>query len=273
VKRGATFDMNGKVDVNVIVRLEKGARFVNSGSNIGNTTSQAVQLTLEGDATVTAGSNFGILGPSYADTLLELGSNTLTLDGAAGFWLSNTTITGDGTIFVEKGALQCARGDATGENCTLNIGASAELRIDGTMTLCVSNFYNGGCLANGNTFSGKSYGTLKVNGTLTPGNALTNLTLAAGATVKATGAAQVVSGTFAATGACTVDASEITRAQLLSAEGQRIAVLTVPTADKGGTWRVSNPPIAGCRAKWFNNDDGTSTLCLSRDDGLIIVFR
>ena len=273
VTSGATFDMNGIGDLNLVVRLEEGAHFVNNAANIGNTTSQAVRLALDGDATATAGKNFGLLAPALSDTFLELGSNTLTLDGTGGFWLCNTTITGDGTIAVESGTLQCARGDAIGENCTLNIGASAEFRIDGTKSLCVSNFCNGGKLQNGNVYGGTAYGTVVVNGTLTSGNALTNLTLTSGAAVKATGTVQVVSGTFTATGEYTVDASDITKAQLNAAEGQRVPVMTVPTADKGGVWSVANPLVPGCRAKWLDNGDGTSTLYVAKPTGLMVVFR
>ncbi len=276
VARGATFDVNGIRDVNISVELEEGAFFVNRGSAIDNYTSQTVSLALEGNATATAAKNFGILGPNFGATTVSLGSNTLTLDGAGGFWLCNTTITGDGTINVEKGTLQCARADSTGANCTLNIGASGELRIDGTKTLCVSNFYNGGTLYNGNNFSGTAYGTLLVNGTLTTGNAMTNITLAAGATVKATGAPQVVSGTFSASGTITVDASEID-AQTLKAAGETgIPVLTVPaTFNPSSVERnVANSVVNGVCAKWRIDEGGnTKTLYIARSSGLMVIIR
>jgi len=181
------------------------------------------------------------------------------------------TITGDGTINVNGGTFQCARANTTGANCTLNIGASGELRIDGTMTLCVSNFYNGGKLANGNNFSGTAYGTLLVNGSLTTGNAMTNITLAAGATVKATGTPQVVSGTFSASGTITIDASEITEAVL---KADKVPVLTVPSSfgTSSANWAVSNAPITDTRVKWMSDGD-TKTLYLAKPTGMILVFK
>ncbi len=273
VASGATFDANGVRNLTISVVLEDGAFFVNTGSAIGNTTYQTINVSLEGDATVTAGKNFGLMAPDWNQTGIALGSNTLTLNGTAGFWLVNTTITGDGTINVESGTLQCARADSAGANCTLNIGASGELRIDGTKTLCVSNFYNGGRLNNGTSDGGTAYGTLVVNGTLTPGNAMTNITLAAGATVKATGAPQVVSGTFSASGKITVDASEITKAQLDAGD---VAVLTVPAAfnPSGITWNVSGAPVADARTKWRTDEGGaTKTLYIGKPTGLMLIFR
>lgn len=272
VKDGATFDINGVGSLTTSVVLEEGAFFVNRGGGIGNTTAQTGQLTLDGDAAVTAGGNFGLLLPGYAATLLELGSNTLTFNGTAAFWLVETTITGDGTINVESGTLQCARANTTGANCTLNIGASGALRIDGTKTLCVSNFYNGGTLYNGNNYGGTAYGTLLVNGTLTPGNAMTNITLADGATVKATGTAQVVSETFSASGTITVDASEIDAETLQKGD---VAVLTVP-ADQvppNVEWPPYSP-IKNVRTKWMLDGDGkTKTLYFGKVIGLKLIIR
>ena len=276
VASGATFDINGVGSLTTSVVLEEGAFFVNRGGGIGNTTAQTGQLTLDGDAAVTAGGNYGLLLPGYAATLLELGSNTLTFNGTAAFWLVKTTITGDGTINVESGTLQCARANTTGANCTLNIGASGALRIDGTKTLCVSNFYNGGTLYNGNSYGGTAYGTLLVNGTLTPGNAMTNITLADGATVKATGTAQVVSETFSASGTITVDASDITAAALREADETGIDVLTVPsTFDHSSvTWNVRNATVKDVRAKWRVNEGGeTKTLYIARSSGLRVIIR
>ena len=133
--------------------------------------------------------------------------------------------------------------------------------------LTVKNFENGGsCI-----------GTKKltVKGMLTPGSAaIANLTLADGATVKATGTAQVVSTTFAASGKITVDASEID-AQTLKAAGETgIPVLTVPMAQvpSGVNWPVSSEPIRDTRVKWVTNGD-TKTLYLAKPNGLILVVR
>jgi T5SS/PEP-CTERM-associated repeat protein/autotransporter-associated beta strand protein len=270
VKSGAYFDMNGVGDNVVHVILEEGAHFVNTGAYIGNQTLQAKSITLEGNATVTATPYaFGLRSANgEAQTTLALGSNTLTLDGTSAFWLVGTTITGSGVINVANGTLQCVRYGASGEDCTVSVGENGTFRIEAGLTLTVKNFVNGGHI---NT---DGHGTLAVTGTFTPGSAAINkLTLASGATVKASSTtSQTVLETFSASGAYTIDASDITKAQLEEAEEQRIPVLTVPTENKGGTWTVSNPPVNGARAKWVNNGDGTSTLYIAKSTGLTVII-
>ena len=57
---GATFDANGVQNLTISVVLEDGAFFVNTGAAIGNTTYQTINVSLEGDATVTAGKKLAI---------------------------------------------------------------------------------------------------------------------------------------------------------------------------------------------------------------------
>lgn len=131
VASGATFDANGVRNLTTSVVLEDGAFFVNTGADIGNTTYQTINVSLEGDATVTAGKNFGLMAPDWNQTGIALGSNTLTLNGTAGFWLVNTTITGDGTINVESGTLQCARENTIGENLRDSFALEARKAVIG----------------------------------------------------------------------------------------------------------------------------------------------
>ena len=279
VKGGATFDLNGVGDVTVNVILEEGAFFVNTGSDIGTNTAQTVSITLEGNATVsTTSGDFGLIGPSFGETALYLGAYTLTISGSKTFRLCKTTITGAGTINVVGGTLTqrgTSSGDAgkqssTGADCTLVIGSGTTLTIGTCQTLTVKNFTNTG------TINTSQNGTLTVTGTLTPGNAIKNLTLANGSTVKATGTAQTVSTTFSATGAITVDASEIDAQDLKDAGETGIDVLTVPVAfnPSGVTWNVAGAAIAGTRAKW-RTDEGSSTkkLYIARPTGLMVIFR
>ena len=273
VKSGATFDMNGWGDTVVNVILEEGATFVNSRGNIPSNMRQTKSVTLEGDATATVSKNFGLIGSGHAETTLALGSNTLTINGTSGFWLCNTTIVGDGIIAVNGGTVQCVYsklGNVIGENCTLNIGEGGTLRIDNDVFLTVKNFYNRGTYY---VYPNYGLGMLEVTGTLTTGNQVTKLTLADGAKVKATGTAQTVSTTFAASGTITVDASEITKEQLNAGD---VAVLTVPAAfnHSGATWDVSGEQVAGTRTKWRTDAGGTTkTLYIARSSGLRVIIR
>ena len=40
---------------------------------------------------------------------------------------------------------------------------------------------------------------------------------------------------------------------------------------KGGTWTVANPPVAGARAKWFDNGNNTSTLYIVESTGVMVI--
>ena len=277
VKSGATFDMNGWGDTVVNVILEKGANFVNSRGNIPNNMKQTKSVTLEGDATATATKSFGLIGSGHGETALALGSNTLTLNGSDGFWLNNTTITGEGTIAVESGTLQCANRNSTGTDCTLNIGVDGTLRIDDNVSLTVKNFHNGGTVVAPFKEGANWYaqGTLEVTGTLTSGNSIPILTLANGATIKATGTAQVVSTTFSASGAIKVDASEICDA-VKSAEDQRIRVLTIPKTsykDEFKSWNIVPKDGPMLRLRWLPDGDDKMTLYVCRSIGTRIIVR
>ena len=264
VKSGAAYDLNGIYDITASVRLEEGGRMVNSGGNVDGDKMQTVQLILDGDAAVTTTGEFGLLAPRHNATRLDLGSHTLTLDGTSHFWLSNTTIVGDGEIVVSGGTL-VGRTTSSGADCTLTIGENGTLKIYSSRVLTVKNFFNGGTMYN-------DAGTLEVTGTLTPGNPLTKLTLADGATVKVTGVAnaQTVSSAFSASGTITVDASAITSADLR--EAGRVPVLTVPSSfdPSGATWNVYSPNTPKRRLSWETDAGGsTKTLYLCKASGLM----
>ena len=267
VVSGAKFDMNGVQDVTANIVLENGARFANTGAAIDHNKAQAVSLTLEGNATAAFSNNFGLIGPSHGETTLALGSNTLTLNGSKmNFWLDNTTITGDGTIYVEHGWLNPKTKASVGANCTLNIPSGGGLNLEADLT--VANFVN-------STKSGNIIGSsiLTVTGQLTPGSAaIPKLSLADGATVKATGTVQTVSTTFSASGTITIDASAITKEQLNTDE-TGVAVMTVPldAITSGVFWNVSG---LAARATWVPDEGGTTkTLRLFKPVGLMIIFK
>ena len=272
VASGATFDVNGKnyasdkyYGVTATVHLEEGANLANTQGHTGHNYNnfEIVRLVLDGDATVTATKDFGIVGINYSGARLELGSHTLTVTGGKEFLLHTTTVTGTGKVIVDSGTFT-TMGTSGGDDWTLETGEDATLTIGGS-SVAVGNFVNGGSVS-GNA-------TLTVNGTLTPGSAAINkLTLASGSTVKATGTAQVVNTTFAASGTVTIDASEITAETLRAGD---VAVLTVPAAfdPSGVTWNVTGAAIAGTREKWRTDaGNDTKTLYIARPSGLTVIF-
>ncbi len=277
VATGATFDLNGIKDLTVSVRLAESATLANYGAAIENKKMQTVQIILDGDATAAFSNDFGLLAPDYKETRLDLGSNTLTLDGAGEkFWLCNTTINGTGKILVVQGYLNCVTKDSKGENCTVVIDPGAALDLGANLT--VANFENN------SNYDVVGNSTLSVTGTFksnTDKN-IPKLTLADGATVKATGIAQMVSTTFSVSGggdmkpSIAIDASEITAAALREAGETGIDVLTVPaTFDHSSvTWNVTNAAVNSVRAKWRINEGGeTKTLYIARSSGLKVIIR
>lgn len=265
VKNGATFDFHasGGKGLNFSVVLEDGARFANSATDLHGA-SQATGLTLEGNATVVPYRNFGLFAPGYGKTTLDLGTYTLTVDSAGSFVLVNTTISGTGTILVKKGTLYATQRDSVGLDCTVSIGSEGGLNLGKNLT--VKDFVNNG------TISGSA--TLTVLGELAPGNEVPNLTLADGATIKASATqAQTVSTTFSASGTVTIDASGITKAQLDAGD---VPVLTVPFSfdTSSAKWNVTGAAIEGAREKWRTDAGGaTKTLYVGKPTGLTVVFR
>ncbi len=268
VKKGATFDIRGIKAFNFSVVLEEGSRFVNSSSDILNNNSQAMSLSLEGDATVTHYRTFGLRGPGYGETTLNLGTYTLTLDSNGGnrdFLLVNTTISGTGTLFVKNGTLYVTMSASVGEVCTVSIGSGAGLNLGQSLT--VGNFVNNGSI------SGDA--TLTVCGELTPGNAIKNLTLADGSVVKASATVtQTVSTAFSASGTIYIDASDITKAQLDAGD---VPVLTVPDTfnHSGVTWNITGAAIPNAATKWKTdpNDSSRKTLYIAQPTGLMVIVR
>jgi hypothetical protein len=228
-----------------------------------------MSLSLEGDATVTHYRTFGLRGPGHGETILNLGTYTLTLDSNGGnrdFLLDNTTISGTGTLFVKNGTLYVTMSASVGEVCTVSIGSGAGLNLGQSLT--VGNFVNNGSIS-GNA-------TLTVLGELAPGNPVPKLTLADGATIKATGTAQVVSTAFSASSTIMVDASVISAAALREAGETGVAVLTVPAESNPSDtkWVVSGAQVPDTRAKWRDDEGGTTkTLYVAKPSGLMVIIR
>ena len=167
VDEGAQFDMNGVPDVtmNVVIAGERAdddpalrGALVNRGGDIGTGKCQVIQLTLATNACVSGVSDYGLIGPGYNTTLLELGEWTMRLYTLKNFWLVNADITGTGTLAVDAGALTFLNKPSRGNDWTLEIGPNAQLVAN--QTFSVSNL----------VFRGQSGGgaIVTVFGTYTP---------------------------------------------------------------------------------------------------------
>lgn len=128
VADSAVFDINGAAGYKASISLASGATWTNTGADRDESKAQAYALSLSGDATVDAESQFGVLANGWGATTMDLGANTLTKIGASKFMLCNCTVSGSGTIAVEEGELYLYNGvtapDATfsvAENCTLKV--------------------------------------------------------------------------------------------------------------------------------------------------------
>ena len=269
--------VNGMYDVSAVenntasVRLAEGATIANGGERISPAVTQVPQLILDGDAQAKIFRSFGLTlnGP---ETRLDLGEHTLKIFGGGdtySFFLYSTTVSGTGKVFVESGKL-ATYGNTHGDSWSLEIGTSGYFVVGGTPsgnTLTVGDFVN-----NGTDVSESGAGALVVKGTLTPGNDIKRLTLADGATVKASVTKkQTVTTAFSASGTITVDASGITKEQL---DAGNVAVLTVPSSfnTSSVTWNVSGEQISGTRWKW-RTDGTTQTLYVGKPIGLMVIFR
>ncbi len=114
VKTGATLDVNGVTSGDMAQNnkliLEEGAVYTNTVRIDDSKMYPFYDLTLEGNATIDAGSvNNGLTRHYNRDTYVHLGANTLTKTGTNTFYMSATTIDGTGTIDVTEGVLSMAR--------------------------------------------------------------------------------------------------------------------------------------------------------------------
>lgn len=104
ITEGKTLDMNGVATESKSIILEAGSTLANTGGVVGEGLQQNNNVTLLGDATMDAQSQFGIIARGYADTRLDLGGHTLTKTGSGELMLYHTAITA-GTIDVQGGSI------------------------------------------------------------------------------------------------------------------------------------------------------------------------
>lgn len=139
VLSGASYDLNGIIDftphvvVNGRLREDYPALTNRSGTDIDQGKAQVPQITVASEAWVGGlTKSHGLLAPGYKATLLELGTNTMHIccgTNTVNFWMVNTTVTGSGSVKVDKGVLYFHNTATTGKDWTLEVGP------DGTANL------------------------------------------------------------------------------------------------------------------------------------------
>ncbi len=117
-----------------------GGTLTNTGTGMGSGKRQYVtHATLTADSTINAQNEFGITGSDYAATSLDLGEYTLEKTGTNTFWLSNSTVTGSGSIKVSQGTLAFQRGGTYAANLELAGGnVSGPLNLGGDVSVSAS---------------------------------------------------------------------------------------------------------------------------------------
>lgn len=178
VKPGATFDLGGALDLNATARLAgegvggRGA-LVNTGAAIGTGKSQLTQIIVAEDALVGGTAEFGLLGPGYAPTRLDLRDKTLTTCNPH-FFLRACTITGTGTLAVTNGLLEFLAGTTVQDAFSLYVGPNGSFKS--AIDVAVRDFASYGTFANAPRITAS--GTVTATGVAVP-----RLALADGATV------------------------------------------------------------------------------------------
>lgn len=218
VESGATLDFNGRKDGwTRYVTLNEGATLANdSSTDIGSGSCQLVGVRLNGNATVRAVGDFGLIASGWGASELTLDGHTLTKTGEGAFWLCNTTVNG-GTVAVEAGELNHTdRALTVASGGTLTLDAA----VDGALVTA-----SGNIVLNGN-FTKRGSGTVTLSTVISGDGALSveagHLTLTAentrpatshtvaATTVVASGATLELSGSGRLYGSATYHKSPVT---------------------------------------------------------------
>lgn len=268
VHTDATLDVNGNGDAFLnMVTLCDGATYANSSSTaLGNNTRQLKGITLEGDATVHASANFGILAGGHAASTLDLGGHTLTKTGSGAFWLSNTAVR-NGTLKVDGGKFEKLN-TPTFNNVTFDSNLDTAFILGtGAVTAPVTK-KGTGAMTIGGVISGEGAVTVEAgNLTLSGNNTYTGGTdIAANATLTITNAGAL--GSSVITGAGTLKFSGLVPTNLSGLTTGTAASDETPASGWTGTFYMMNRASAG---PFPVNDWGNanSTVCLESCSGYL----
>ncbi len=148
IAAGTELDVNGQYFAGASFILAEGAKLSNTGNGLNGNYKMFQSIELSGDATVHAHSNMGLLAFNSSDaaaatSTLKLNGHTLTKTGGAAFFLTGTTVEGNGTIKIKEGTLQVgievtlantADTNATGVDFVLDGGTLSVLESGNKLT-------------------------------------------------------------------------------------------------------------------------------------------
>ena len=155
VKAGTIFDFNGKADSWMHeITLEEGSVLKNSGGDIGNGSRQLAGIILEGNATVEAVGNFGLVASGWGDTKLRLNGYCLTKVGSGNFWITKVVNTTAGTFRVKEGTLACVSRPSNMTGIKLSIEGNATLSLSDSLSGLASLKFRSNGSGNGVGFTG-----------------------------------------------------------------------------------------------------------------------
>ncbi len=145
--------------------LESGSTWmINSAT--GFNLRQLQTLTLNGDAMVQANGNAALIGSNYSPTTLNMGGNTLTVQGSGHLAMHNTTAADAGTIAVKGGVLQVGHdGRQVSTNLkdvTLNFSEQGKLWLAANSTITVEGLEGEGSIDH----EGEAKGTIVIESNL-----------------------------------------------------------------------------------------------------------
>ena len=232
VTENAGLDINGKALAYKTIQLDAGATLTNTGNAVGVGLQQIQDITLNGNASVTAtdGKEFGILGSEWGSTTMHLNEQILTKEGAGTFFLVNTTVSGGGKIAVAEGTLQIGCDMTSGtainsETTEFAIADGAQLLLAYSSNLSAAGISGAGSITKTGdisttltlagsgeyTFSGSIAEQIAINKTgsghqlLTDSNTISSLTMTAGSLTLGSDGAEITLSTGTVTNGGTVN--------------------------------------------------------------------
>lgn len=195
--------------------LEEGATFVHSGANTDTKLFPVTRLKLEGDATVDTSIKDVAIGLhyNYDYSHIDLGANTLTVNGGGTFSVSTCQISGTGTIDIHEGttvasthAYNSSGYNTTCADGTIRVREGGKWRLQTYQSNYIVNLSTKNLILDGQIARDANTYNLTVTGSVGGKGTTPVLTLAEGAVFKPTGEGYLTI-TESLTGTVTIDLS------------------------------------------------------------------